>query len=189
MGRSHLVSSPKATISRMKSILALVLLGVAIIHLSGATEEETDKQVAQQENQLDLSQVQELAEPDAKRRVRKNKSGKASTDDKKLLKGCKDAYGKCRKGGESIRPVLSACQAGGRTEEQTKKDVGNVLKNEAANKAITEKVASLVKSASGRKSMNRREVTFNGATYKLTTCGDVRCRNRLGYSTRRRCSH
>jgi hypothetical protein len=97
---------------------------------------------------------------------------KASTDDKKLLKGCKDAYGKCRKGGESIRPVLSACQAGGRTEEQTKKDVGNVLKNEAANKAITEKVASLVKSASGRKSMNRREVTFNGATYKLTTCGE-----------------
>merc|ERR1712112_215422 len=91
MGRSHLVSSPKATISRMKSILALVLLGVAIIHLSGATEEETDKQVAQQENQLELSQVQELAEADAKKRVRKNKSGKGK-------KGKKCRNGRCRKG-------------------------------------------------------------------------------------------
>merc|ERR1712080_706998 len=35
---------------------------------------------------------------------------KASNDDKKLLKACKDAYGECRRGGESIRPVLSACQ-------------------------------------------------------------------------------
>jgi hypothetical protein len=44
--------------------------------------------------------------------------------------------------------------------------------SEAANKAITEMVAALVKSASGRKSMNRREVTFDGTTYKLTTCGE-----------------
>merc|ERR1712080_277165 len=57
---------------------------------------------------------------------------KASTDDKKLLKACKDAYGECRRGGESIRPVLSACEPGGRTEEQHKKDIGVVLKNEEA---------------------------------------------------------
>merc|ERR1712080_495655 len=94
---------------------------------------------------------------------------KASNDDKKLLKACKDAYGECRRGGESIRPVLSACQVGGRTEAETKKDVGVVLKNEEANTKLTAKIGSL-KSSAGRKSIKRREVTFNGATYPLTTC-------------------
>jgi len=96
---------------------------------------------------------------------------KASNDDKKLLKACKDAYGECRRGGESIRPVLSACQVGGRTEEETKKDVGVVLKNEEANTKLTAKIGSL-KSSAGRKSIKRREVTFNGATYALTTCAE-----------------
>merc|ERR1711874_347290 len=106
MGRSHLVSSPKATSTRMKSILALVLLGVAIIHLGGATEEETDTQVAQQENQLDLLQIQELAEPDPRKKCGKNgkkcrnlgKKKKKSVNKKK-----KSGKNRPRKAGKSKR--------------------------------------------------------------------------------------
>merc|ERR1712080_706997 len=96
MGRSLLVSSPKAASTSMKSILALVLLGVAIIHLGGATEEETDTQVAQQESQLDLIQVQELA--DARKG---NKCGKGKKNCRRTRMQSKNSgKNKCRKKGK-----------------------------------------------------------------------------------------
>merc|ERR1712080_37775 len=94
MGRSYLISSPKATSTRMKSILALVLLGVAIIHLGGATEKETDTQVAQQESQLDLIEVQELAEAEPRKKCRGGKGNMC----KKKKKSHKNRLGKGEKG-------------------------------------------------------------------------------------------
>merc|ERR1711890_189069 len=98
MGRSLLVSSPKAKSTRMKSILALVLLGVAIIHLGGATEEETDTQVAQQESQFDLIKVQELAMTRTGINAGKGK-GKRIVEEIERSKGNKCGKGKknCRR--------------------------------------------------------------------------------------------
>lgn len=97
---------------------------------------------------------------------------KASAADGKLKKTCKDTYGACRQGGESIRPVLSACQPGGKTESEMKAELGNTLKNEAATDAVTAAVEKKIAAAGRKTSIVRRSVTFGGTTYALDTCAN-----------------
>jgi len=97
---------------------------------------------------------------------------KASVADGKLKKTCKDTYGACRQGGESIRPVLSACQPGGKTESEMKAELGNTLKNEAATDAVTAAIDKKIAAAGRKTSKVRRSVTFGGTTYALDTCAN-----------------
>merc|ERR1712080_593395 len=73
-------------------------------------------------------------------------------------------------GGESIRPVLSACQAGGPTESEMKAQLGNTLKNEAATEAVEAKIDANIKAAGRKTSMVRRCVSIGGTSFALDTC-------------------
>merc|ERR1712080_293295 len=73
-------------------------------------------------------------------------------------------------GGESIRPVLSACQAGGPTESEMKAQLGNTLKNEAATEAVEAKIDANIKAAGRKTSMVRRSVSIGGTSFALDTC-------------------
>jgi len=95
----------------------------------------------------------------------------ASASDGKLKKACIKTYGACRQGGESIRPVLAACQPGGATEDEMKKSLGDVLKNEAATSAVTDKIDATIAAASGRKTNQvKRAISLGGVDYETNTC-------------------
>jgi len=95
---------------------------------------------------------------------------KASISDGKLKKLCIKTYGACRQGGESIRPILSACQPGGATESEMKAQLGNTLKNEAATEAVEAKIDANIKAAGRKTSMVRRSVSIGGTSFALDTC-------------------